>query len=132
MFKYGAKSMERLRTVDTDLIRVAKRALEIASHAKIGIDFLIPPYGGKRSTEDQQELFLDGKSMCDGVNNKSLHQSGRALDFAAYVNGKASWDKEHLLTIATCMLQAANELNINIEWGGLWKNFLDMPHIQLK
>lgn len=34
----------------------------------------------KRSNEEQKRLFALGLSKCDGVNNKSKHQEGKAVD----------------------------------------------------
>jgi len=34
----------------------------------------------KRSDEEQKRLFDLGKSKCDGINNISQHQRGRAVD----------------------------------------------------
>jgi len=55
-----------------------------------------------------------------------------ALDVYAYVDGAASWRPQHLATVAAAMLQAANELGVRLEWGGLWRSFVDMPHFQIK
>lgn len=127
MFKFSKSSAAVLSTVDERLQRIANRALEISV-----IDFGIPSTGGKRTAEEQKKLFDDKKSNCDGYINKSYHQTGMALDFYAYVDGKASWDEGHLSLVAAAFLQAANELDIKLEWGGLWKNFQDMPHVQIK
>lgn len=127
MYKYSKRSLAVISTVHEDLQRVAHRAIQICP-----IDLGIPGTGGKRLPEVQHALFLDGKSKCDGYNKKSYHQTGNALDFYAYVDGKASWKKEHLAIIACAFLQAACELGIELEWGGLWKSFKDYPHVQLK
>jgi len=124
-FKFSKTSIERMDGVNPDLIALTHRALSISI-----IDFGIPRYGGLRTPDIQKRLFNDGKSQCDGVNNKSYHQSGNAIDFYAYVDNKASWDKGHLGLVAAAFFQAANELKVNIEWGGFWK-WRDMPHIQL-
>jgi len=113
--------------VNKKLREIAHRALELSP-----IDFGIPQYGGMRSAEEQNHLFHRGKSKCDGYRLKSNHQTGNALDVFAYVNGQASWEREHLAVIACAMLQAANELGHKLEWGGLWKSFVDMPHFELK
>ena len=84
-----------------------------------------------RTVKDQAALFTAGKSKADGRTNKSYHQTGRALDVYAYVDGKASWEKEHLAIVAVAMMQAANELGYKLEWGGLFVSFTDMPHFQL-
>jgi peptidoglycan L-alanyl-D-glutamate endopeptidase CwlK len=112
--------------VKPQLIRVFNRGLQI-SH----IDFGVPQYGGLRTAQDQAALFADGKSKADGVKKLSKHQNGNALDFYAYVDGKASWQEEHLTHVAAAILQAAAELGVPVEWGGFWESFRDMPHIQL-
>jgi peptidoglycan L-alanyl-D-glutamate endopeptidase CwlK len=107
-------------------VKVAERAIQITT-----IDFGIPSTGGLRTAEEQFELFKDRKSKADGVVKVSKHQLGRAIDFYAYVDGAASWDKNHLTLVAHSFMQAATELKIKIVWGGLWSNFIDLPHIQL-
>ena len=112
--------------IDAKLIRIAHRAIELTK-----VDFGIPETGGIRSAKVQYELFVKGASKCDGKNSKSKHQSGKALDFYAYVNGSASWQPEYLAQIAAAFLQASIELGYPIQWGGLFRNFVDQPHIEL-
>jgi len=127
MFKLGNNSIKNLTGVDGRLIEIADLAITISR-----IDFGIPSTGGLRTAADQAKLFTDGVSKADGVNNKSYHQSGKAIDVYAYVDGKASWDKYHLTTIATSMLQAAAQLGYPLRWGGNWKSWQDMPHYEIK
>lgn len=112
--------------IDPRLQEIAFRAID-----KTKIDFGIPSSGGYRTTEQQRELFDEGKSKADGVNKMSKHQTGKALDFYAYVDGKGSWEPEHLAQVACAFLESAIELGYNVRWGGLFKNFTDMPHIEL-
>lgn len=44
-----------------------------------------------RSTEEQNRLFKEGKSKCDGINKKSAHQSGRAMDLY-FIDSKGNLD----------------------------------------
>lgn len=131
MFKLSKKSLNNISGVDPDLIRVAKRAIEITL-----VDFGYPKLGGKRTALEQRALFDDGKSRADGYMHKSRHQIGLAIDFYAYVDGKASWKREHLAMVAAAHLQAAAELGVKVRWGGLWKSNddgiygWDMPHIE--
>ena len=68
----------------------------------------------------------------DGYIKKSYHQTGRAFDIYAYVDGKASWNKEHLTAIARHIQKVAfNKYGINLKWGGDWKSFKDYPHFQI-
>jgi peptidoglycan LD-endopeptidase CwlK len=126
MYSLSRSSKEHLEGVDPRLIAIVDRALQITR-----IDFGIPQDGGIRTAYRQKELCLEGLSMCDGTIKKSEHQSGRAFDVYAYVDGRASWEKEHLAMVAAAILQAAAELNTPLSWGGLWSNFVDMPHFQL-
>ena len=125
-YSFSVRSRARMSGIDDRLIEIAQRALELSK-----VDFGIPAFGGLRTLEEQALLYANGKSNADGVAQKSYHQSGKALDVYAYVNGKASWDKCDLAMVATAMLQAAAELEIPLEWGGLWKNFEDYPHFQI-
>lgn len=126
VYALSARSKARRAGVDPRLIAICDLALQLTV-----IDFGIPAYGGIRSAKDQLELFNDGKSKCDGVKNRSRHQDGLALDFYAYVDGKASWDEGHLALVAAAFLQAAAMLGHKLQWGGFWVGFRDMPHVQL-
>lgn len=125
-FKLGASSLSNRSGVDPRLIEISDLAITLSN-----IDFGIPSSGGLRTTADQAKLFDDGVSKCDGINTKSYHQTGKAIDVYAYVDGKASWDKLHLSHIATAMLQASAQLGYKLQWGGLWNSWQDMPHFEL-
>lgn len=125
-FRFSGRSSERLSGVDERLQEIANLAITLTK-----IDFGIPAYGGIRTAPEQARLYGKGKSNCDGYEKLSRHQSGMALDVYAYVDGKASWDKYHLSMVATAMLQTASILGYKLSWGGLWDNFVDMPHFEL-
>ena len=128
MFKLGSNSIKNLAGVDGRLVETVTLAITISP-----IDFGIPSTGGLRSEADQAQLFKDGVSKASGKEgSRSYHQSGKAVDLYAYVDGKASWDKAHLTIIATSMLQAAAHLGYPLKWGGLWKSWQDMPHYEIK
>lgn len=61
-----------------------------------------------------------------------IEELGEAVDFFAYVDGKASWDKTHMTAIARHIQKRAFEkYGIKLIWGGDWRSFKDMPHLQL-
>ncbi len=126
MFALSDKSIKNRAGVDKRLIEISDLAIKIST-----VDFGHPADAGKRTAKRQHELFLSGKSKCDGYEKLSRHQSGRALDFYAFVDGKASWDKIHLTTVAAAHLQAASSLGYKLKWGGFWTAFQDMPHVEL-
>lgn len=137
MFKLSKTSKQNRAGVDHRLIEISDRAIQISL-----IDFGHPKHAGLRLDVEQNDLYLQGASSCDGYIKISEHQHGKALDFYAFVNGKSSWNEEHLAIIAIAFLQAANELGYKIKWGGMWKRKTpkyingipygwDMPHIQI-
>ena len=127
MFKFSKNSLLNREGVDQRLIDISNLAIQITN-----VDFGIPKLGGLRTADNQAALFASNKSKADGVVNKSYHQSGKALDVYAYVDGKASWSKQDLAIVACSMLQAASELGYKLKWGGLWKSWQDFPHFELQ
>jgi len=117
MYSLSFRSRQRLSGVHPDLVAVVKRAIEIAKQ-----DFSV--LEGIRSVERQRELFKSGAS----TTMNSRHITGHAVDLAPY---PVSWDWEYFYPIADAMKQAAEELDVDLEWGGDWKTFKDGPHFQL-
>ncbi len=125
-FKLSDKSIARMEGVNPQIREIANLAIQLTK-----VDFGIPNDGGVRTAERQKELYDSGKSKADGYVNLSNHQSGEALDFYAYVDGKASWDEYDLAMVACAFLQAASVLKYPLNWGGLFHSFKDMPHVEL-
>lgn len=136
MPQLGTKSKQRLIGVHPDLVKVIEKAI-----INSPIDFTIT--SGVRTTKEQQALYAQGRNKpgsivtkADGVKNKSNHQAkadgfGHAVDFVPYVNGKVDWNTEkYFKVIAEHILDVAESLGVNLEWGGTWA-FRDLPHVQL-
>ena len=137
MFYLSEASKGNRKGVDPRLIEIDDLAIKITL-----VDFGHGKVSGKRTDQVQNSLFISGKSKADGYKTLSKHQSGMALDFYAYVNGKASWEPEHLAMVACAYFQASSILGYKIKWGGFFKaktpkyiNGIpygwDMPHIEL-
>lgn len=118
-FKLSQKSLDKLKGVHPDLVKVVKRAIELTE-----LDFSVGET--LRTLERQKELVKNGASKT----MNSRHLTGHAVDLYALFNAQISWEHKHYLPIAKAMKQAAKEMNVDIEWGGDWK-FVDMPHFQL-
>lgn len=125
MFKLSKKSRDKLVGVDSKLVKVVERALELSE-----IDFGVSE--GVRSLERQKDLVKVGKSLT----MHSKHLTGRAVDVVAFVEGAISWEEKYYYKIATAFKQAAEELDVAIKWGGEFKkkngdSFFDGPHFEL-
>jgi len=119
-FYLGKRSRSRLSQVHPDLRRVVERAIELTP-----VDFTV--LEGRRTKSRQRKLYESGASQT----LNSRHLTGHAVDLAAWVDGHVRWDWPLYYKIADAVKQAAEELNIPIEWGGDWESFKDGPHWQL-
>ena len=127
-YKLGTRSLQNLSGVHPDLVAVVKRAIQITEQ-----DFSV--IEGIRNINRQRRLVKAGKS----TTMNSRHLTGHAVDIAPWpFNGDfdedgipniEDWDQYYPLEEA--MKTAAEELEVDIEWGGDWKSFPDGPHYQL-
>lgn len=117
VYSLGTRSLQNLSGVHPDLIKVVKRAIEITEQ-----DFTV--LEGIRSTERQRQLYKSGASKT----MNSRHITGHAVDLAPW---PISWDWARFYPIADAMKQAAEDVGVEIEWGGDWKSFKDGPHFEL-
>lgn len=125
MNKASKRTRDNLKGVNEKLVMLAGYALAISEQ-----DFFVNE--GLRSIAKQQEYYKAGASQLDGINKKSKHQLGRAID-VYYVGWKNTdkvndprWEK-----VYKAFRIAAANLHINIVFGANWKTFKDNPHIEL-
>lgn len=121
MFKLSKSSLNKLQRVKKPLVDVVKRAIELSE-----VDFGVSE--GVRTLERQKSLYEAKKSLT----MNSRHLTGDAVDVFAWVNGYVDWNFSNYEKIAKAMFKAAEELGIEIEWGGNFRNFKDGVHFQLK
>jgi len=133
-FKLSERSLERAKDVNPKLINLILLAIR-----RTPVDFGVAWMGGKRTAEEQNQLFKEGYSQCDGYEKLSKHQSGDAIDLNIFVGSKLVENKEMLCVVAGIMFSCANELGIKIIWGRDWNNngdlrdnkFNDQYHFEL-
>lgn len=127
MYKLSKRSLNNLKGVHPDLVKIVKRALEISD-----VDFTVVE--GLRTLKKQKEYFNKGASKT--MKSKHLKQSdgfGYAVDLYPYYDGsvQVEADYTYFKKIADSMKMAAAEFEVDITWGGDWKSFVDCPHFQL-
>ena len=127
---WGKTSLKRMEGVDPLLVIFAERLLKASPY-----DLTIPWMGGRRTPEQQREIFEAGNSKCDGTTKKSNHQSGNAIDIVIYSKTVAEmYDAEKLDEIGKLGKQIWAEMGFKhcaLKWGGDWKNFVDRPHWEI-
>lgn len=125
-FRFSKRSENNLNGVNSDLVKVIRRALEITP-----VDFIV--IEGLRTQARQKELVASGKSQT----NNSRHLTGHAVDIIP-VNTK--WQIEEFKPLLKAVKQAADELGVKLRFGINWKNdpslpietrFIDAPHVEI-
>jgi hypothetical protein len=119
-WKFSSRSYDRMAGVRPELIAVATRALWLSP-----VDFGITE--GLRTAARQAQLVQTGASQTQ----RSRHLTGHAIDLVAYVGADVRWDWPLYEIISKAMKQAAEELDVPIEWGGDWRTLKDGPNYQL-
>ncbi len=129
--KFGKRSRERLKGVDSKLINVLNEVVKY---------FDITVIEGLRSQERQNELVAQGKSKT----KFGKHVEGKAVDIAPYPIDWNARDDFHYL--GGFVLGVASKMGIDVRWGGDWSdsslsknarttkdnNFDDLVHFEIK
>ena len=119
-FRLSSLSRGRMAGVHPDLVRVVERAIQLTP-----IDFRVTE--GLRDPARQTGLVKAGASRT----LKSRHITGHAVDICALVDGQVRWDWPLYPRIAAAFKKAAEELGVEIVWGGDWPTLRDGPHFEL-
>ncbi|MGE9547639.1 M15 family metallopeptidase [Snodgrassella sp. CS2] len=143
MYKLSKRSLTNLQGVNTNLVKVVQRAIEITKQ-----DFMVTEglrsreqccinYGKGRTAQQCTQKGVPAKyaqpniSKATWLNNPfaSKHSQGCAVDLVPY---PVDWnDLAKFRLIAEAMKQAAKELNVSIIWGGDWQKTKDYPHFEV-
>ena len=121
MYKFSEISKKKLETVDIKLQNLMNVAIKESPY-----DFSITE--GIRTMKRQIELVAQGKSKT----LKSYHLRGKAVDIAVWIDGKVTWDFKYYKEVADCIKRVARKLGYVITWGGDWKTFKDVTHLQIE
>lgn len=113
--------------VHPDLVSVLYRGLELTPY-----DFGVSC--GVRTLEEQQKELAEG----DALTLKSAHLiqestgHAHAVDLYVYLpNGTITWEHKYFRKVIQALVRAAIEFGVQVEFGGLWRDLLDSPHVQL-
>lgn len=121
------KSKERLGKVHPLLAEKVRQLVETLGRDGLNVQIV----QGLRTFAEQDAIFAQGrtkpgKRVTNARGGQSNHNFGLACDLCPFVNGQAQWDDDegfHKIGVEAEVL--------GLEWGGRWKNLVDMPHVQL-
>jgi peptidoglycan L-alanyl-D-glutamate endopeptidase CwlK len=110
------RDRERLKWVHFDLVLVVEAAMKETPC------FVLE---GVRTIERQRELFAKGATRT----LNSRHLTGHAVDLAPT---PLDWnDLPAFKRMASVVKRKADELGVEVIWGGDWRSFYDGPHFEL-
>ena len=125
MPKFGRRSRERLKGVDSRLVNILNELVKIMDVTIIE---------GLRTKERQEELVSQGKSQT----KFSKHIEGRAVDLAPY---PVDWeDRERFHYMGGMIRGIGKQMGVNVRWGGDWDSdgeikdnkFDDLVHVEIR
>ena len=125
MPKFGKRSKERLRGVDTKLVNVLNELVKIMDVTIIE---------GLRSEQRQEKLLKEGSTKT----KFSKHITGKAVDLAPY---PIDWkDRDRFHYMGGMIRGIAKQLNVPVRWGGDWdsdgetkdNSFDDLVHVEIR
>ena len=125
MYKFGKRSRERLKGVDSRLVNVLNELIKIMDVTIIE---------GLRSKELQEQLLAQGKTKT----KYSKHIEGKAVDLAPY---PIDWEDREMIHYMGGMLRGiGHSMGLKIRWGGDWDSdgdindnkFDDLVHVEIR
>ena len=128
MPRFGRKSKERLSTCEKDLQLVFNEVIRYVDCSVLE---------GHRGKDRQNSLYEDGKTKVRYPNGRHNASPSCAVDVVPY---PVDWkDRERMTLFAGFVLGIANQMGIDIRWGGDWDQdfevqdnmFDDFPHFEL-
>lgn len=143
-FKLSKSSIKNMKDIREGLKILVERVLSKSTH-----DFGIPGNGGKRTPQEQNNLFhqIPKVTQLDGFKRKSYHQTGSAVDIFILDEHGACWSciKKYKETADLfksefdLMKEEQKDLeekwfeeDENLYWGGDWVRFKDAPHFEVR
>ena len=122
----GAASTKALDTAHPKLQRLIREVDKRLSKRRV-IDLTV--VCGHRGQADQEKAFAEGKSTKHWPESKHNTLPSNAVDVAPY---PTNWnDRESFALLVGYILAVANDIDIEVDVGALWKKFHDLPHVEL-
>jgi len=131
MPKFGKVSLQRLDTCDARLQHLFNVVVEKFDCAIIC---------GHRNKEEQNAAFKAGNSKLQWPKGNHNTLPSKAVDAAPFINNDISYDASQCYYFAGYVMRVAEELGINIRWGGDFnmngdlndQSFRDLVHFELR
>lgn len=148
--EHDPRTLRNIATLDPKAQPVFRQLASIGKSvaAKQGCTYVM--ISGNRTWAEQNALYNqpwdgkdnDGDGRIDEADEKvtkakggqSNHNFGIAGDFAVFRDGKYldAYDPYTAARVHSAVADAAQDAGLDIEWGGDWKSFRDLPHFEIR
>lgn len=125
--KYQA-ALLKIDTLISEMQLLIRRL--IARGDKTLAPYKVVPRYGYRTLAEQDEIYAKGRTKPGDIvtlvtGGHSFHNARRAIDLAIVdpATGQAIWEKSLFAKLAKLKSK-------KLEWGGAWKELVDLPHFQ--
>ena len=108
-----------MRYQHPDLVDVLVLGLQLGDKYDVTI------YEGRRTEAEQAQEVAEGDSAT--MNSRHIADANGicyAVDFAAWIDGRANWESKYYLPIANGYFRAAARLGVPLDWGGWWTRLI--------
>ena len=119
---------DRLYGVHPDLVAVVRSAFDRWHDSPQNEGAKVFVIEGVRDAERQLKLLRIGASRT----RNSRHLTGHAVDLGLQIDGRMIWEfpaYQRLWEVA--VKPAADDLGVEVHWGGYWTRLRDGPHFEL-
>ncbi len=127
---FDSRTERCIRTLQVPAQAAARKALKVILDAGITARII----SGTRTYAEQDALFRQGrygnpgKVITNARGGQSNHNFGIAWDIGIFVDGKYLGESDLYSQAGTAIASAEFS---ELEWGGNWVKFKDLPHYQL-
>lgn len=123
---FDDRTERNLSTLLPEAQKAARQWLRLAAEGAEPLGYEVKIICGTRTYAEQDALYKQRPKVTNARGGQSWHNFGLAWDFGIFRKGK--YFDEHPLYSFLGQLHTRVE---GIAWGGSWKSFVDMPHLQL-
>lgn len=131
--KIDATSQARIKLLHPNVREEVARLVNEAN-AKLPSNVQIRIVQGLRTFAEQDALYKQKPKVTNAKGGQSIHNYGLAIDFCLLIDGKEiSWDTKKDRDndkVADWMEVVLVFLRAGWDWGGNWRTFKDLPHLE--
>lgn len=123
---FDERTERNISTLLPETQKIARQWFKLARDEVVNRGYEVKIICGTRTYVEQDALYRQRPKVTNARGGQSWHNFGLAWDFGLFQNNK--YLKEHSL------YTTLGQLYIKVDglvWGGTWKSFTDLPHLQL-